>query len=118
MTLRREWKTRPLAFAFWSVNGGLAAMVLLSLLPIGVLQTVASMEHGLWYARSAEFMQQHHMEILRWLRAIGDTLFAAGIVTLGWFVIGLKTGWSLEKAPAASVTPDQMPSGRKASRAA
>ena len=27
-------------------------MVLLSLLPIGLLQTWASVEHGLWYARS------------------------------------------------------------------
>ena len=47
-------------------------------------------------ARSMEFMQTDLMETLRWLRAIGDTIFAIGALALGWFVIGLKTGWSLE----------------------
>ncbi|MFH0794690.1 MAG: hypothetical protein V2A74_11725 [bacterium] len=31
----------------------------------------------------------------RRLRMIGDTIFALGVVVLGWFVLGLKTGWSL-----------------------
>jgi nitric oxide reductase subunit B len=35
------------------------------------------------------------MDTLRWLRVIGDTIFAAGVIALGWFVLGLKTGWSL-----------------------
>jgi len=106
LTLQEEWNTRPLAFAFWAMNIGLAAMVLLSLLPIGLLQTVASIEHGLWYARSAELLQQPHFQILRWLRIIGDTIFAAGIVTLGWFVVGLKTGWSLVRRPRTTVVID------------
>ena len=72
-------------------------MVLLSLLPVGLLQTWASVEHGMWYARSAEFMQTGVMETLRWLRVVGDTIFAAGILALVWFVAGLKTGWSLER---------------------
>jgi len=33
----------------------------------------------------------------KWLRVIGDTIFAAGAVTLTWFIFGLKFGWSLEK---------------------
>jgi nitric oxide reductase subunit B len=74
----------------------LALMVLLSLLPVGLLQTWASVEHGMWYARSAEFLQQPLMQNLRWLRIIGDTIFAAGALGLGWFVLGLKTGWSIE----------------------
>jgi nitric oxide reductase subunit B len=69
-------------------------MVLLSLLPVGLLQTWASVEHGMWYARSAEFMQTDLMNTLRWLRVVGDTIFAAGDHGLGWFVLGLKTGWS------------------------
>jgi nitric oxide reductase subunit B len=91
-------------------------MVLLSLLPIGILQTIASMEHGLWYARSAEFMQQNHMQVLRWLRAIGDTVFAAGIVALGWFVIGLKFGWSLRRQDAP--TPEEVAAGSRTRKAA
>jgi nitric oxide reductase subunit B len=37
------------------------------------------------------------MQVLRWMRAVGDTVFAAGIVALAWFVIGLATGWSIRK---------------------
>jgi nitric oxide reductase subunit B len=88
------WKSRALAFSFWSINIGLALMVLLSVLPVGLLQTWASVEHGMWYARSAEFMQTPLLDKLRWMRVIGDTIFALGSVSLGWFVLGLKTGWS------------------------
>jgi len=28
------------------------------------------------------------------LRLIGDGIFALGAVGIGWFVLGLKTGWS------------------------
>ncbi len=88
------WKSKALSFSFWSINIGLALMVLLSVLPVGLLQTWASVEHGMWYARSAEFMQTPLMDKLRWMRVIGDTIFALGAVGLGWFVLGLKTGWS------------------------
>ena len=37
-------------------------MVLLSLLPVGLMQTWASVEHGNWYARSAEFLQTSWMD--------------------------------------------------------
>ncbi len=94
LTRQEYWKSRTLSFSFWSLNIGLALMVLLSLLPVGLLQTWASVEHGMWYARSAEFLQTPLMEKLRWLRVIGDTVFACGAVGIGWFVLGLKTGWS------------------------
>jgi nitric oxide reductase subunit B len=94
LTRQEHWKSRTLAFSFWSLNVGLALMVLISLLPVGLLQTWASVEHGMWYARSAEFLQTPLMQNLRWLRVIGDTIFAFGAVGIGWFVLGLKTGWS------------------------
>jgi nitric oxide reductase subunit B len=100
LSRQQEWPNRLLSFSFWSLNLGLALMVLLSLLPIGLMQTWASVEHGMWYARSAEFLQTGLMQNLRWLRAIGDTVFAAGIVGIAWFVIGLKTGRSTEPARA------------------
>lgn len=93
----RQWKTGALKFAFWSINLGLALMVLISVLPVGLLQTVASVNHGMWYARSAEFLQRDGMDTLRWLRVIGDTVFAAGIGALGWFVAGLHFGWSVHE---------------------
>ena len=91
------WKDRWIKFAFWSINIGLAAMVIISVLPIGLAQTVASVKEGLWYARSAEFLQQPAILTLKWLRVIGDTIFALGTVALGWFIFGLKGGWSLDK---------------------
>ena len=93
----RQWKERPLAIAFWSINLGLAAMVLLSMLPVGLMQAWASVEFGTWYARSAEFLQTPLVTRLRWMRMFGDSLFAFGAIVLGWFVLGLVTGHSFEK---------------------
>ncbi|MCA9102621.1 MAG: nitric-oxide reductase large subunit [Planctomycetales bacterium] len=94
----REWKDGLLCFAFWGMNLGLLAMCCISLLPVGLLQTKASVEHGYWYARSSEFMQTDLMQTLRWLRVPGDTLFFLGAVALVIFVAGLKTGRSFRKA--------------------
>ena len=90
------WKNRPLWLAFWSINIGLALMVLISVLPIGLMQAWASVEYGTWYARSSEFMQNPLLNKLRWMRMIGDTIFAFGAVVLGWFVLGLVTGHSYD----------------------
>ncbi|XXF80149.1 nitric-oxide reductase large subunit [Myxococcaceae bacterium GXIMD 01537] len=110
----QKWKTKPLAWAFWCINGGLMMMALMSLLPIGVLQTMAAMEHGTWWARSAEFLQTPLMNTLRWLRAPGDTLFAVGAGFLAWFILGLKTGWSVEPAEAPAAEPRPEPLGASA----
>ena len=95
LAARRVWKEGVIRFAFWSINVGLLLMVLISVLPVGLAQTMASVRDGLWYARSAEFMQQDYLQTLRWLRVIGDTIFAVGVFALGYFVVGLKTGWSV-----------------------
>lgn len=90
----RPWKEGVLSYAFWAMNVGLALMVLLSLLPIGLMQTWASADTGLWYARSAEFLQSPLLETLRWMRMVGDTVFLTGVGALTWFFVGLLTGWS------------------------
>jgi nitric oxide reductase subunit B len=91
------WKDKPLAAAFWLIQIGLALMVLISLLPIGLMQAYASVEYGTWYARSAEFLQTPLINNLRWMRIIGDSLFAIGALILGWFVLGLVTGHSYDE---------------------
>jgi len=90
LAARQPWRTGVLSLSFWLINVGLALMVLLSLLPVGLLQTWASVEHGMWYARSAEFLQSDTMTQLRWLRVVGDTVFRLGTVGLAWFVLGPK----------------------------
>ncbi len=90
------WKEGMVKFSFWAMNLGLMAMCVLSLLPVGLMQTWASVEKGYWYARSPEFMHTDVMQTLRWLRVPGDTIFALGAIALVWFVAGLKTGHSLK----------------------
>mgnify|MGYP001273943587 CR=1 FL=1 len=91
---RGEWRDGALRVAFVGMNAGLALMIGLSLLPIGVLQAQASVEVGLWYARSAELLQSPLFESLRWLRIVGDSVFLVGVGGLVWFALGLRTGWS------------------------
>jgi nitric oxide reductase subunit B len=95
--VRRDWKDNIIKFSFWSINIGLSLMVLLSLLPIGFMQTWASVEHGYWYARSATFLYSPTITVLKWLRAPGDTIFALGILVVVLFIFGLATGHSLRK---------------------
>ena len=92
-----EWKDGLLKFGFWGMNGGLMMMCMLSLLPVGLMQTWASVEHGYWYARSPEFMQTPVLQTLRWMRVPGDTVFFLGAVALVLFVAGLKTGHSFKR---------------------
>ena len=84
-----EWNDKLLGASFWSFNIGLAAMALMTLLPIGVMQLVAAIDKGYWYARSAEFMQQPVVDLLVWLRVPGDVLFSVGAMLLAWFVLRL-----------------------------
>jgi len=96
-----KWKQGALKASFWSLNVGLSTMVLLSMLPVGLLQAWASISQGTWYARSAEFLQSPLMQGLRWMRVPGDILFAVGAAFFAWFVLGLLTGHSYEKESVA-----------------
>jgi nitric oxide reductase subunit B len=91
------WKTKLLKFSFWAINIGLILEIVLSLLPVGLMQTYESVTVGYWSARSAEFMQTTLMQNLRWMRVLGDTIFAVGAVTLFVFIVGLLTGRSFVK---------------------
>lgn len=89
------WRENWLRMAFWGMNSGLLAMCLLSLLPVGLLQTWASVDHGYWYARSKEFLGTPLMQNLRWMRVPGDTIFALGALVLVAFVF---TSWSRKES--------------------
>lgn len=83
------WNENLLCFTFWSINIGLFLMATLSLLPVGIWQALESIKHGMWYARSSALMQNPDMITLRWLRVIGDVIFAAGTMALCYFVFEL-----------------------------
>ena len=103
LTYRQAWNERLLKVSFWSLNLGLAAMAVFSLLPLGLMQVWASVTEGFWYARSAEFLQQPLMQALVWLRVPGDVLFSVGVAALAWFVFRLYVG-PRETAPALAPT--------------
>ena len=52
----------------------------------GVLQLNAALEHGYWFARSAEFMNRPIIDMLVWMRMPGDLVFSAGALLLALFV--------------------------------
>jgi nitric oxide reductase subunit B len=83
------WKHRPIWLAFWAINIGLMLEILLSLLPVGLMQTYQSVSAGYWSARSPEFLQTDLMQTLRWMRMIGDTIFAVGAIAFVYFALDL-----------------------------
>jgi len=95
-----KWKENWLRLAFCVMNGGLFAMCIGSLLPVGLMQTWASVENGYWFARSSEFLDSPLMQRLRWMRIPGDTLFAVGALILVAFVFTTRSG---KKPKAAEV---------------
>ncbi len=107
LTGNKAWNTKLVAFSFWAINVGLLAMVFLSTLPVGLIQAWASVEHGYWYARSAQFMHSGVMDELKWMRIVGDSIFAVGALALGWFIFGLKTGNSIIKEKEISLSKGQ-----------
>ncbi len=58
-------------------------MIVISLLPVGIIQAYASISQGLWYARSEGFMQQELLDTLRWVRTIADLIFIGGALLRG-----------------------------------
>ncbi|MGI8670380.1 MAG: nitric-oxide reductase large subunit [Aridibacter sp.] len=89
MQPERKWNDKLIGFSFWAINIGLLMMILFSLLPIGLMQTYESVSKGYWSARSTEFMQTDTMQFLRWMRVVGDTVFAIGAIAFVVFALDL-----------------------------
>ncbi|MCA0365701.1 MAG: cbb3-type cytochrome c oxidase subunit I [Bacteroidetes bacterium] len=90
-----KWNDKLMNTVFWSINAGLMLMVILDLFPAGSLQFKAVVEKGLWYGRSAEFIDQGIFHQLTWLRGVGAMVFfLGGVSPLTWFMVtrirGLK----------------------------
>ncbi|MGI9036907.1 MAG: hypothetical protein ACR2GD_12845, partial [Pyrinomonadaceae bacterium] len=63
--------------------------IVLSLLPVGLMQTYQLVSVGYWSARSPEFLQTEVMQTLRWMRMVGDTIFAVGAIVFVYFALDL-----------------------------
>ncbi|MBK5209262.1 MAG: nitric-oxide reductase large subunit [Flavobacteriaceae bacterium] len=83
----RKWENKKLKRAFWLLNIGLVAMIIFSLLPIGIIQAYASITKGYSFARDSDLLYSPIVQTLKWLRMIGDTIFSLGIFYFCWFTI-------------------------------
>jgi nitric oxide reductase subunit B len=74
----RKWSDKLAAISFWSLNIGLAWMLFVTLLPLGILQLFHSVDAGYYDARTLEFVTGGTNTVLEWLRLPGDLLFIVG----------------------------------------
>jgi nitric oxide reductase subunit B len=74
----RYWQEKWIMISFWSLNIGLMGMIVITLVPIGIMQALESFENGFWAARSFEFYRQPVVHLLLWLRLIPDAIFIVG----------------------------------------
>jgi len=89
----------PGLIAFWLYNIGLGLWILLNFFPIGWAQLDAVYEHGLAFARSAEFYKT--TLTWQWMRLPGDVVFAAGGLLMAWdFLVKLWPPPARQAAPA------------------
>lgn len=83
-----KWNEKLLRTVFWALNTGLLLMVVLDLFPVGIYQLDAVFKHGLWYAKSQEFLATNTFQVLTWLRMIGGAVFILfGVLPLIWFMV-------------------------------
>ena len=69
---------RAMKWSFWSLNIGLAWMLFVNLVPLGILQLNDSFQYGYWHAREMGFFLQPAVRVIEWLRMPGDVLFIIG----------------------------------------
>ncbi|MBL4671785.1 MAG: nitric-oxide reductase large subunit [Arenicella sp.] len=103
LTEHKVWNEKWLKLSFWSFNIGLVMMLLMSLLPAGIWQTINSYTHGYWYARSAEFVHSDLMEFFVWARVPGDIVFSVGAFALVMFIFTLARTKSDVKSNSQAV---------------
>ncbi|GAB1692448.1 nitric-oxide reductase large subunit [Krasilnikovia sp. M28-CT-15] len=94
----QRWNDKLVKISFWSLNGGLAWMAFVTLLPLGILQLYHSVDAGYFEARSMEFLTNDTNTLFEWLRLPGDVVFiVGGVLPILWLAFhGLRGG----RAPA------------------
>ena len=99
-----RWNEKLVRTIFWALNIGLALMVTLDLFPVGVYQLNAVFEHGLWFAKSQEFISTFEFQTMTKLRFIGGATFILfGVLPLTWFMVSRVR--SLKKSSLENANP-------------
>jgi nitric oxide reductase subunit B len=102
-----RWPDRLAKISFWSLNIGLAWMVFVTLLPLGILQLWHSVEQGYFEARELGYITQPGNAFLEWMRMPGDVIFLVpGILPFLWIAfLGVRYGI---KATATVLEPETL----------
>ncbi|HET6667317.1 MAG TPA: cbb3-type cytochrome c oxidase subunit I [Intrasporangium sp.] len=102
-----RWPDRLAKLSFWSLNIGLAWMVFVTLLPLGVLQLWHSVNDGYFEARELGYITRPGNAFLEWMRMPGDViLLVPGILPFLWIAfLGIRYGI---KATATVMEPETL----------
>jgi nitric oxide reductase subunit B len=84
---KASWSDRLLKWSFWGLNGGLASMMVFSLIPSGFYQFYYAIKEGLWFARSPEIASGEFVRTVTWMRLGPDVVFAVGALSLLLFLL-------------------------------
>lgn len=99
-----QWPNKLARISFWGMNIGLAWMVFVTLLPLGVLQLFHSVNAGYFEARSLGYITQPGNALLEWMRLPGDViLIGAGVVPFVWIA------WIALRNFRSGETVDELP---------
>jgi nitric oxide reductase subunit B len=83
-----NWNGGLIRTVFWSLNIGLALMVVMDLFPVGVHQLIVAMTDGYAFARSNAYIEDTVFQRLTWLRGVGVLIFVVGgVIPLTWFMV-------------------------------
>ncbi|HTY31786.1 nitric-oxide reductase large subunit [Mycobacterium sp.] len=110
-----KWPEKWARISFWCMNIGLAWMVFVSLLPLGVLQLYHSVSDGYFEARSLGYITKPGNAVIEWLRMPGDLILIVGgvlpFVWIAWTALrNFRSGSTVQEMPdhplyTESVTP-------------
>ena len=93
-----KWNPNLIKTSFWSLNLGIALMMLLDMWPVGLYQMWVGVQEGYWAARSQEFVQGPVFQILTYFRSVGGLVFTiGGLVPLVWFIWSRGSSMKPEK---------------------
>lgn len=88
LVMPQGWNEHLLRISYWGLNLGLAGMLALTLLPVGLIQLQQVFEQGYWSARTLDFYRMPLVHTLLWLRILPDSLFIGlGVFPLVLFMI-------------------------------
>ncbi|WP_460796581.1 nitric-oxide reductase large subunit [Nocardioides pacificus] len=102
-----KWPDKLAKISFWSLNIGLAWMVFVTLLPLGVLQLWHSVNEGYYEARALGYITEPGNAVLEWMRMPGDVIFIlGGILPFLWITwLGVRHGI---KATTTELPPETL----------